>query len=488
MSSSPNNIIIANADEIERFACQHSFFEFVKSFWSVVIKEKPVYNWHIPYLCGELQALSKSIVARETKPYDLIINIPPGTTKSTIVTIMFPAWLWTQDASIRIISNSYSMDLSIEHAVKSRDIILSDKFKRLFPEIVVRKDKGAKSMYETTKTGARYTTSTGGTITGKHAHVIINDDPLNPSQAASDADRKSANEHTKTLASRKVNKENTPTILIMQRLHEEDPTGYILKKKGDSIRHICLPAEASDDIKPSELRQYYVNGLLDANRLNQKVLQEAQVDLGSRAYAGQFGQSPFVDGGNIIKKEWFRFVDRETFARMRKNEPIVFFGDTAFTEKSGENDPTGLMATCKIGQDMFITSAVKVYKEFPDLIEFVKTWTKANGYTSASTIRIEPKANGLSVVQQMRRITGLNITNTPSPKDDKTTRLTTASPKVECGRVILVSDLWNEEVIEEVTGFPAKSHDEYVDLIAYAIDYHLNAGTQNNSSYAGYFQ
>ncbi|WP_010416104.1 hypothetical protein [Anaerophaga thermohalophila] len=90
----------------------------MKSFWGVIIREEPVFNWHIEYLCNELQKLSKSIVARSKKPYDLIVNIPPGTTKSTITTIMFPAWLWTQDPSIRIITNSYSGDLAIEHAVK----------------------------------------------------------------------------------------------------------------------------------------------------------------------------------------------------------------------------------------------------------------------------------------------------------------------------------------------------------------------------------
>ncbi|MDR0431067.1 MAG: hypothetical protein LBH58_11380, partial [Tannerellaceae bacterium] len=133
--------------------CRESFFYFVKAFWNVIIKEEPVYNWHIEFLCQELQELSVSIVNREQKPYDLIINIPPGTTKSTITTIMFPAWLWTQDATIRIITNSYSNDLSIEHATKSRDIITSDKYRRLFSEIALRIDKAAKANYENTATG-----------------------------------------------------------------------------------------------------------------------------------------------------------------------------------------------------------------------------------------------------------------------------------------------------------------------------------------------
>jgi hypothetical protein len=182
--------------------CRQSFFYFVKTFWDVIIHEEFKVNWHIPYICKELQDLSVYIVKRQNKPYDLVINIPPGTTKSTVTTIMYPAWLWTQDAALRIITNSYSADLSIEHAVKSRDIITSDKYRKLFPEVVLRRDKSAKSSYENMSTGARYTTSTKGTITGKHAHLIINDDPLNPAQAASEADRKTANEHVKTLSNK----------------------------------------------------------------------------------------------------------------------------------------------------------------------------------------------------------------------------------------------------------------------------------------------
>jgi len=461
-------------DQVEREECKKSFFAFVETFWEVIIAEEPVYNWHIPYLCEELQTLSVPIVAREKKLYDMIINIPPGTTKTTITTIMFPAWLWTQDPTLRIITNSYAMDLSIEHATKSRDIIVSDKYQRLFPDLVIRADKSAKRSYENTANGARYTTSTGGTITGKHAHIIINDDPLNPSQAASDADRETANSHTKTLSSRKVNKENTPTVTIMQRLHEDDVTGYLLKKKSNSIYHICLPAEASASVKPAKVKEKYLNGYLDPVRLGREVLDEAMVDLGSRGYAGQFDQSPSAPGGNIVKQDWFKYVTRETFDKMRYREPIVFFGDTAYTNNAMDNDPSGFIAACKIRNDLYITKATKVWLIFPDLIKFLPEWVLANGYTNESSIRIEPKANGVSVIDQLSSSTTLNITKTPSPKDDKKTRLNTASPKIECGRVFIVIDAWNEEFTDEICGFPAKSHDEYVDLIAYAVDHFLN--------------
>lgn len=461
--------------------CRRSFFFFVQTFWDVIIKETPVFNWHIAFLCEELQKLSVSIVNREQKPYDLIINIPPGTTKSTIVTIMFPVWLWTLDATVRIITNSYSGGLSIEHATKSKDIIQSDKFKMLFPEIQIRKDKSGKQNYENTQTGYRYATSTGATITGFHAHVIINDDPQNPKQAESESMRVQANEHTKTLSSRKVDKANTPVITIMQRLHEDDVTGYLLKRKGENIRHICLPAEDCEDVKPSELRANYVDGLLDPRRLNRKVLQEALIDLGSRAYAGQYMQAPTVDGGNIIKETWFRHISFADFRALRYRETMHFFLDTAYdSKKKSDNDPSGIIAACKIENNIYITHAQKVWKTFPDLLKFLPEYLYAHDYDSGqSTLRIEPKANGKSVCQQLEASTDLNVTYTPSPSDPKDVRLHAVAPKVECGRVYLVDGEWNEEFIDEVCSFPAKTHDEYVDLLGYAINYFTDNSEAN---------
>ena len=454
--------------------CRKDFFFFVKTFWDVIIKETPVFNWHIPFLCEELQKLSVSIVRREPKPYDLIVNIPPGTTKSTIVTIMWPVWLWTQDPTIRIITNSYSGGLSIEHATKSKDIILSDKFLLLFPNIQIRKDKSGKQNYENTETGYRYATSTGATITGFHAHVIINDDPVNPKQAESESMRVQANEHTKTLSSRKVDKANTPVVTIMQRLHEDDVTGYLLKKKGDNIRHICLPAEDCDDVKPSSLRANYVDGLLDARRLNRNVLNEAKTDLGSRGYAGQYMQTPTADGGNIIKENWFRKISFTDFRALRFRETMHFFLDTAYDEKKKktDNDPSGIIGACQIKNNIYIVCAKKVWKSFPDLLKFLPDYLYANDYDSAqSTLRVEPKANGKSVVQQLEVSTSLNVTYTPTPKDPKDVRLHAVAPKVECGRVYIVEGEWNDEFIDEICGFPAKAHDEYVDLLGYAINY-----------------
>ena len=353
--------ILGLARAVQADECRKSFYYFVKTFWAVIIPEVPVFNWHIEYICKELQDLSYYIVNRLPKPYDIIINIPPGSTKSTIVTIMWHPWLWTQDPRLRVISNSYSGDLSLEHASKSKDIITSDLYRTLFPEIIIRHDKSGKGSYENVKGGARYSTSTGGTITGKHAHIILNDDPVNPKQAESDSLRLQANEHTKTLSSRKVDKKNTPMVTIMQRLHDDDVTGYLLKKKGDKIRHICLPAEVSDRVNPPELKERYIDGLLDPVRIDREVVAEAKIDLGSRQYAGQYEQAPSVDGGNIIKAEWFGHISLSQFLAIRGRAAIHFFLDTAYDEKKqkSDNDPSGILAACLLQNYLFIFHAQK---------------------------------------------------------------------------------------------------------------------------------
>jgi predicted phage terminase large subunit-like protein len=233
-----------------------------------------------------------------------------------------------------------------------------------------------------------------------------------------------------------------------------------------------LPAELSENVKPNELKDRYVEGLLDPVRLNQEIIEEAKIDLGSREYSGQYGQTPTADGGNIIKKSWFRYISEDEFKSLRKKEPIIFFADTAYTDKK-ENDPSGIIGTCKIGNNLYISNAKKVLYRFPALIKFLPKYVKTHGYNDESSLRIEPKANGISVIDQLRESTGLNVTQTKSPVDSKETRLNAASPSVECGRVILVEGDWNEEFVEEICGFPTKEHDEYVDILYYAVDYHL---------------
>jgi len=207
-------------DRIAASMCRDKLSFFVREFWHLVSAEELEWEPHLDVLCDEVQEVYERTFLREIdeeddkgnkkkvrlkKDHDLIINVPPGASKSTIITIMAPAWSWTRDNTLRHITGSYSYDLSTEHAVKSRDIIDSDLYMRYFPNAVERKaDKWLKTNYENTAGGQRVATSVGGTITGMHAHVITIDDPINPKLVASPAACEETNNWLdKTLSTRR---------------------------------------------------------------------------------------------------------------------------------------------------------------------------------------------------------------------------------------------------------------------------------------------
>ena len=126
---------VIDRDLLEASLCRDSFYDFVRLFWHIIIPEEPIYNWHIEYLCQELQEIAERVFRGETKKHDLVINISPGTTKSTICSVMFPAWVWTRMPSCRSICASYAYSLAMDLSRRSRDLVQSKKWIRLFGNI-----------------------------------------------------------------------------------------------------------------------------------------------------------------------------------------------------------------------------------------------------------------------------------------------------------------------------------------------------------------
>jgi predicted phage terminase large subunit-like protein len=404
---------------------------------------------------------------RAPKPYDLVINVPPGSTKSTIASQMYNAWVWTVDPSQRIISSSHSAPLALSHSVKTKDIIASIKYKQLFPEIELKRDQQSKSDFRNTLGGQRFTTSTGASPTGVHAHQKILDDLIDPTSAESEADREQALNHLKAMSSRNIDRAVTVTILIMQRLHEEDPTGVMLDQGG--VKHICLPATDTGNIQPPELAKFYHSDLfgedtttyLDYERIGPKALEEARIKLGSYGYAGQMDQRPAPEDGGMFKKDWFEIIDYpENYEHLKWD----FVADTAYTEKE-KNDPSGYLSYAHYRNDFIIRAAQLDRLEFPELCKALEAFAKSNGYTRRSKIEVEPKASGKSLVQTLKRTTRLNIKEGKPPAKDKVARAKDSSPTVEAGRVKLIRGPWNKEFIDQVCTFPNAKHDEYVDCL-----------------------
>ena len=445
--------------------CRRSFYLFFYEFWGVIESEELVDNWHIKYLCDELQDLAKRVFNREPKEHDLIINISPGESKSSIATVMFPVWCWVNDPSTRIISSSYSSSLSIAHAVKSRDIIQSDKFIEWYPDIKLKSDQSGKSEYKNTSHGERIATSTGGTITGKHGHFIIIDDPLNPKEAASDVELKNANDYIdQTLNSRKVDKKVSVTILIMQRLHENDPTGHLLAK-GKNVKHICLPGEISDNIKPNELKDYYVDGLLDPTRLDREVLEELKTDLGSYGYSGQIMQTPSPEGGGIWQKWFIPIPDKELDKILGDLQNYGTDWDLAYTEKQ-TNSASAYIASGVKENNIYIDRVGYKFLEFPDLVNFMETQPEPH--------YIEAKASGKSAKQTLKA-RGITAIETDVKGGDKIARARMATPKAEGGYVYVRESELDKLYYDDKQGilkFPNASHDDVADVLSQAIQRH----------------
>lgn len=398
---------------------------------------------------------------------DIIINVPPGSSKSTIVSIMFPAWQWTIDQTTKFITTSYSGSLSFDLAGKSRDIILSDKYKSYFPEIRLKESKSAISDFANTKMGERITTSSGGNIIGKHAHIIIVDDPQNAQSANSEKERDAINKYvTETLSSRKVKSaKNVPImIIVQQRLHPLDVTGYMISK-GRKFRHVVLPAELNHLCTAPEI---YTNGLLDPVRNGREVLDQEKINMGSRAYTAQQNQDPASDDNSVIKEAWLPIMEAEQWNLFteKKQFTIDFFLDTAYTEKT-KNDPSAIVACTKIDNKLYVLNAAEVRLEAPELIDYIVTWTKENGYTKQSRIKIEPKASGKSIVQMFKK-SELNVSESEPPSSSKLERLIAIAPTVESGKVVIVEGAWNALMIGQVTSnYPP--HDDVRDCFTEAV-------------------
>jgi predicted phage terminase large subunit-like protein len=260
----------------------------------------------------------------------------------------------------------------------------------------------------------------------------------------------------------------------MTRWHDDDLAGRILKHEADEWDIVSIPAIKENDDNPNDPRE--IGEALWEGKHSIEKLRNME-KLSARTFAALYQQRPSIEGGNIVQKSWFRKISMASFLSIKSRDvKIHFFLDTAYDEKKkkSDNDPSGIIAACRIGRYLYIINATKVWKRFPDLIKFLPGWLMANGYTEGSTLRIEPKANGKSVVHQLMDETDLNVCETPPPTDSKEVRLNTNSAKIECGRVFLVEDTWNDSYLEEMSQFPAAAHDEYVDITNYAIDYFLN--------------
>lgn len=416
----------------------------------------------------------------EGKIKNLMVFVPPQHGKSEIISRNFPAWVLGKNPDTKIVGSSYSSDLADGFSLNIQRTIESEEYQTIFPETQLNGMSGNKYIrgYKRNEDyfdiinhrGFYKAVGVGKGLTGTPVDIAIIDDPVKDAvEALSPVYRERVWNWYNTVLTTRLHNESKQ-LFIMTRWHEDDLAGRILKTEPDEWTVLVIPAicEVEND---NGLSQRHIGEALWPQRHSLAKLMR-QKQRSPRDFSALYQQRPTIEGGNIVKRDWFQKISLADFNALRFREPIHFYLDTAYNKKKAknDNDPSGILAACRIKNNIYILHAQSVYKEMPDLLRFLPEYINAHGGSSESKLHIEPKANGISVVQMLKEVSTLNVKETPCPTDDKEVRFRVVSPRVECGRVFIVDGAWVEDFLNQVCSFPAAAHDEFVDILGYAIN------------------
>jgi len=442
---------------------------FVRSSFNIIEFNKEFQpNWHIEFLCEHLELVF------ENQIQTLVINIPPGRMKTTMCTVAFPPWCWIKKPELRFIMSSYSGDLSTIYNVRRRDIIRSDWYqKRWGKNYQIKDDEDLKTFFKNDKTGYMVATSTGGTTGGKHADITIADDPLNPEEAESDVKRERANDHVKYLyTTRRRDPKTSKFILIMQRLHVNDPVAAIeeiLETDRRNFTHVVLP-----EISPKKtVLKYPKSGkkkvrkeghYLWKSRFGKRENEQAKIALGEYGYSGQYDQEPVPRKGGIITRE-----DLMRYGVLPQTNFSVLSFDTATKDKE-INDPTGVCRIEEGENGYYITNAFEEHVKALDLEDFIADTFSDN---PTNVVLIEDKSSGMRAVQHFRKKMKLPVQGfKPTPFGDKVSRLSRIAPYARAGKIWVPEEAdWLFKFIQQLIKFPKAKRDDMVDAFSQAMIY-----------------
>lgn len=420
---------------------------------------------HFVRIAKTLEAVARGEITR------LIINIPPRYGKTELAVKNFIGWGLANNPQAKYIHLSYSNELALDNSSQAKEYMQSEAYQKLWG-MKLKKDAQGKQKWFTEFGGGVYATASGGGITGFGAGLsetiqntenpfknfggaIIIDDPLKPDDAFSDVKRNAVNNRYNNTIRSRVNSRETPVIIIMQRLHEDDLSGYLLNGgSGEEWVHLNLPALDENNIPLWEDKHTF-----------EELEQIRQAD--RYTFAGQYMQTPAPDEGGEWRRNWFNIVNKKELPNGIRWQMFI---DGAYT-KDTKNDPTGIMIAGVYNKDLYIYSSIDKYLELPELIKYIPNHIETLGLNISMT-KIEPKASGKSILQLLKQQTRLNVSEikTDFVKVSKIERARASSPFIEGGRVFLVEGAWNEAYLKQIATFPNAKHDEHVDLTAYAIE------------------
>ena len=448
-------------------ACRIDLLQFAKVMFKARKGANLKENWHQAALCNALER----VVLGKTKR--LIINVPPRSGKTELAVINFMAWCMGNWPDCEFIHASYSKRLATTNTWNARAIVEHEQFAKIFGAPKLRHDSNAKDEWRTSQGGIVYATGADGTITGYGAGkmratfggAIIIDDPHKAGEGNSDTMRQNVLDWFGTTMESRKNTPDTPIIVIMQRLHENDLSGWLLAGgNGERWDHLCIPSETSDggSFWPE---QFPIADLKRRESANPYV------------YAGQYMQRPAPIGGGLFKDDWWKFYTAMPPIKWR-----AIYADTAQKTKD-HNDYSvfQLWGESQSGQAVLIDQ-IRGKWEAPELLTQARAFWNKHRSAGVRSFNIEDKVSGTTLIQTLAR-EGVPVV--PIQRNtDKITRAMDAAPLVQSGNVLLPEDApWLSDYLAEFSQFPNGSNDDQVDPTMDAVKSILHGGSYSLSAW-----
>jgi predicted phage terminase large subunit-like protein len=395
--------------------------------------------------------------------------MPPRSLKSIAASVAFPAFVLGHDPTKRIICSSYSGELACKLSNDFRAVLASPWYQSIFPNTRIGPYKDSENEVELTHRGFRLATSTGGTLTGRGGDIIVIDDPLKPLDAMSDLKRSGGNIwFNNTLLSRLDDKRTGAIVIVMQRVHMEDLTGFVLDHS-DEWTVLSLPAIAesfeSIPLGPGRVHVRRPGDVLSPQREPLEVLEQLRLQLGSDVFFAQYQQAPVPPGGAMIKRKWLR-----RYTELPPPTDGLFrvqSWDTA--AKGGPDNDWSVCSTWQCTNDcrFFLIDIHRARHDYPALKAKVQELAEQYG---AHQVLIEEAGTAMGLLDELkykvRGLTGIK------PDKDKETRMAIASASFEAGQVYFPERAsWLPELEAELFSFPSSRHDDQVDSISQALNH-----------------
>lgn len=476
---------------------------FVRESWHVLEPETPLeWSWHHEALCAHLQWLLEGWKRKGIEPTyrmvarNLAINVPPGSLKSRIVCVCALAWWWLHAPTFKLIALSENPQVALRDADSCRELIRSKWYQTAFrPNWTLREDQDALGNFGNTVGGNRRSFGAGSKVTGLRADAIFVDDPNDAFEVLSPQSRSTTNGKWTRTANRVNDERRSLRVVIQQRVHADDLTGFILAQSRwtDENRsgwvHLMLPTEFDPDrccVTPIFVDPRTTRGeCLHAARYTREVLDAERVRLGAYGYAGQHDQNPSPDEGGMFARsmwKWWRPTGIEP-AKARPHgcktpdelparvidikdmEWLAISVDAAFKGAS-TSDRVGLQVWGGKGADRFLIRNATRVRDFPTTLRDLRQLRV--DYPRATRILVEDAANGAAIVDTLNaELGGLCLVK---PQGGKASRAFASSPYVQAGNVYLLENGEGIELhLEECSVFPNGKHDDSVDAMTQLI-------------------